>query len=70
MEKVKTRQNVSWFTSEIRHLLKETVRRKLARSLSDYLQAKFKYLRAQVKQALKVSRKQYDCLSENPVLKC
>ena len=61
MKKVKTRRNVPWLTGEIRHLLKlkETVRRKLARSPSDYLQAKFKYLRAQVKQALKVSRKQY-----------
>ena len=67
MKKVKTRRNVPWLTSEIRHLLKikETVRRKLARSPSDYLQAKFKYLRAQAKQALKVSRKQYyDCLGK------
>ena len=67
MKKVKTRRNVPWLTSEIRHLLKikETVRRKLARSPSDYLQAKFKYLRAQAKQALKLSRKQYyDCLGK------
>ena len=65
MKKVKTKQNVSWLTSEIRHFLKikETVRRKLAQSSSDYLQAKFKYLHVQAKQALKVSRKQYyDCL--------
>ena len=41
------------------------MRRKLARSPSDYLQAKFIYLRAQAKQALKVSRKQYyDCLGK------
>ena len=41
------------------------MRRKLARSTSDYLQAKFIYLRAQAKQALKVSRKQYyDCLGK------
>ena len=67
MKKVKTRRNVPWLTSEIRHLLKikETVRRKLARSPSDYLREKFKYLRAQAKQALKVSRKQYyDCLGK------
>ena len=67
MKKVKTRRNVPWLTSEIRHLLKikETVRRKLARSPSDYLQAKFKYLRAQAKQTLKVSRKQYyGCLGK------
>ena len=67
MKKVKTRRNVPWLTSEIRHLLKikETVRRKLARSPSDYLQEKFKYLRAQAKQALKVSRNQYyDCLGK------
>ena len=42
-----------------------TVRRKLTRSPSDYLLAKFKYLRAQAKQALKLSRKQYyDCLGK------
>ena len=41
------------------------MRRKLAPSPSDYLQAKFIYLRAQAKQALKVSRKQYyDCLGK------
>ena len=39
--------------------------RKLARSPTDFLQEKFKYLRAQAKQALKVSRKQYyDCLGK------
>ena len=38
-------------------VIKETVRRKLARSPSGYLEAKFKYLRAQAKQALKVSPK-------------
>ena len=67
MKKVKTTRNIPWLTSEIRHLLKikETVRRKLARSPTDFLQEKFKYLRAQAKQALKVSRKQYyDCLGK------
>ena len=46
-------------------VIKETVRYKLARSPSGYLQEKFKYLCAQAKQALKVSRKQYyDCLGK------
>ena len=48
-------------TGEIRHFLKikETVRRKLARSPSVYLQEKFKNLRAKVENLLKESRKRY-----------
>ena len=67
MKKVKTKGNVPWLTSEIRHLLKikETVRGKLARYPSHYTQEKFKCFRAQAKQALKVSRKQnYDYLEK------
>ena len=61
MRKIKNGRNIPWLTGEIRHLLKikETVRRKLGRSPSIYLQEKFKNLRAQVKHLLKNSRKRY-----------
>ena len=73
MIKVKRRQNIPWRTGEIRHILKkkETVRRNLKRSLSAYLQEKFKNFGVEVSNRLKDSRKKHldnleKFLIENP----